>query len=497
MKPFSNPCIVAITVALPVRTLVSMMVLKEAQGISDQKLYEDCRFNMLTHSAIGLLNADDMPPTESTYYLFRKRVNEYAQASDENLFDTVFAQITKDQCVDFEVSGKRIRMDSKLLGSNIPWLSRYELVHETLRLFHGQIKDSDKLDKPTADTLNNLLKIDANKVTYTHTAEEVKDRFVALGQCIHALLVLFSSDSSAALQQVFDEQFQVSEHEQVAGRPKEEISAQSIQSPHDTDCHYRNKDGTRVKGYSINVAESCDDQKDVNLIGHVQVSQASTADTDFLQQGISQCEQAFTDKAENVHTDGACHSPDNQQFCKEKGMELHLHAIQGAKGRYRLTVCENGELSVWDTKTGSPVQVTKITGRDKQEKWRIKTNTGYRYFTQQQIDTCLIRNQIEQTPTEILQKRNNVEATIFQVGYHYPNAKGPYRGLIRHQIWANVRCLWVNFARILKYMARLGKNILSIPKNILKKYTDQRFFASELVIMTLMRHPVKNLANMK
>jgi hypothetical protein len=103
----------------PVRILVAMMVLKDADGLSDQKLFENCRFNLLVRSALGLHNADDPLPTESTYYLFRKRIHDYAKEGNENLFDTIFAQITKGQCLDFEVSGKRSRFDSKLLGSNI------------------------------------------------------------------------------------------------------------------------------------------------------------------------------------------------------------------------------------------------------------------------------------------------------------------------------------------------------------------------------------------
>ena len=74
------------------------------------------------------------------------------------------------------------------------------------------------------------------------------------------------------------------------------------------------------------------------------------------------------------------------------------------------------------------------------------------YFTQEQINVCTIRKKIKQTPKEILQKRNNVEASIFQLGYHYSNAKSRYRGLIKHQMWANMRCLWVNFVRVLKYI---------------------------------------------
>ena len=42
----------------PVRVLIAMMILKEAEGLSDQKTLENCRFNMLTRSAIGLFKVD-------------------------------------------------------------------------------------------------------------------------------------------------------------------------------------------------------------------------------------------------------------------------------------------------------------------------------------------------------------------------------------------------------------------------------------------------------
>lgn len=64
---------------VPIRVLIGMMVLKEASGLSDQKLYEECRFNSLTRAALGLMNSDDSVPVESTYYLFRKRIAEHAQ----------------------------------------------------------------------------------------------------------------------------------------------------------------------------------------------------------------------------------------------------------------------------------------------------------------------------------------------------------------------------------------------------------------------------------
>ncbi len=101
-----------------------------------------------------------------------------------------------------------------------------------------------------------------------------------------------------------------------------------------------------------------------------------------------------------------------------------------------------------------------IICKDGAQKWRIPTEKGYRYFTQKDIDTYTIRKQMAETPIEILQFRNNVEASIFQLGYHYPNAKSRYRGEIKHQMWANIRCLWVNFVRILNYIKQLCQRTL-------------------------------------
>ena len=472
----------------PVRLLIAMMVLKEAEGLSDQKLFENCRFNMLTRSAIGLLNADDLVPSGSTYYLFRKRINEYAKAGNENLFEVVFADITKNQCIEFEVSGKRIRMDSKLLGSNIAWLSRYEIIHETLRLFYKQVKHLGKLDNATEERLDNLLMLEGNKVVYTCTSEEVKIRLQELGRLIYTILPIFSGSIDIryqTLQRVFNEQFKVDENKIVVARNKEEISTQSVQSPHDTDCNFRNKDGNKVKGYSINVTESCDD-KGLNLIGNVDVRKVNTSDLDFLQDDIIKVQEVFPDKTEAAHMDGAYHSPDNQLFCKLNDIDLYLHAIQGAKGRYKYHLSETGEFIVLDTKTNELITALKVKNKKNINKWRIKIENVYRYFTLKDIDTCLIRKQIEETPIEILQKRNNVEATIFQLAYHYSNAKSRYRGLIKHQMWANIRCLWVNFVRILNYTKQICQRTTVNAKNVLNIFLSELDFAFKSILLALL-----------
>ena len=442
-----------------IRVLIGMMMLKEANGWSDEQLFEQGRYNLLVRSALGLMNTDDALPTESTYYLFRKRVVDYEKSSGINLIEKIFASVTKGQSTDFQVSGKSIRMDSKLLGSNIAWFTRYELIHETLRLFCKDKKNA-LLSHPSLTSektaIENLLKEKGNKVVYRSTNDEVKTKIGELGVLAYKLLQLFASLSSkplSTLSRVFSEQFIVNESQTVLPRSKEDIHADSVQSPHDTDCHFRNKGDNKVKGYSINITESCDHDK-LNLISRVDVRMATTADSDFLQDGISAAQEIFIDAIENAHTDGAYHSPENQEFCKNENINLLTNAIQGFSSRFDLSYGEDNQIVVLDTLTNENIPATKVKG---QEKWRINIGDRRRYFTAKEITTSLLRKKIGATPQEILNIRNNVEATIFQLGYHYRHNKSRYRGFIKHKMWANIRCLWVNFVRIANFLTRLIK----------------------------------------
>lgn len=460
----------------PIRVLIGMMVLKEAFGLSDEKIFEDCRYNLLYRSAIGLLNLSDTLPTESTYYLLRQKVAAYDKANRKNLFEEVFADTTKEQCIEFGVSGKRIRMDSKLLGSNIAWMSRYELVHKTLEIHYKKLIAEIDLEAVLKGKLEDALKMQGDKVVYTHTSQEVKHKLKELGTLISQVLEISEcakTDSYQTLQRVFNEQYAITDDKTIVAKDKETISAQSVQSPHDTECTYRNKGGNggqknqEVKGYSVNVTETCDDDN-LNLITNANVKVVSTADTDFLQEDTENTQAIVSDKIEVVHADGAYHSPENQTYCKDNEINLCLQAIQGAKGRYELEMKEDQTLQVKDTQTGLEIESIKIISKGGTEKWRIQTDKTYRYITQKEIDTYQLRKKIGVIPKEELQRRNNVEATIFQVGYHYPNAKSRYRGRPKHQMWANMRCLWVNFVRIVNYVIEKGQILTNIALNIIK-----------------------------
>jgi hypothetical protein len=98
----------------------------------------------------------------------------------------------------------------------------------------------------------------------------------------------------------------------------------------------------------------------------------------------------------------------------------------------------------------------------------------------------MLRKQIAETPIETLQKRNNVEATIFQLGYHYSNAKTRYRGQIKHQMWANIRCLWINFVRILRYIKQLCQRTFYFVKYVAKSLLLGLYLAIKLFFTAIL-----------
>ncbi|MFA5640430.1 MAG: hypothetical protein WC946_08125 [Bacteroidales bacterium] len=112
-------------------------------------------------------------------------------------------------------------------------------------------------------------------------------------------------------------------------------------------------------------------------------------------------------------------------------------------------------------------QKTNSDTENKEKKWRVKTGDDkYRYFTTEDVRTSMLRQKLRDVPIEEKWKRNNVEATIFQLGYNLNNGKTRYRGLAANRLWAYARATWINLGRILKYMMQTNKRTLLSEKEL-------------------------------
>ncbi|MDS1032818.1 transposase [Porphyromonadaceae sp. NP-X] len=444
-----------------IRVIIAMSIIKEGFGCSDEELFEKCQFDLLVRKALGLFSLSDVVPSIDTYYLLRRRICEYENRHGINLMEKSFEQLTGNQLSRFKISGKSVRMDSKLIGSNIARYSRFEIIHNTFRGFIKGLGESGLLllNPKLRKQVVLFLEEDAGEMVYRLNSETIGEKISDLGLLIYQVLKRLSETTPGydLLHRVFHEQYEVVKGQAIL-RPKEDIAAKSVQNHNDPDADYREKGGQKVKGYSVNITETCDDadeQKDKpNLIVNVQVKGASAADNDYLEEAVTNIgEKVSADTIEKVYADGAYQSKDNREFAEENSIELITSGLQGRQSKYDIEMKE-GELVVTHIETGEIISAHK-TG----DKWRIATGgkSKYRYFTHEQIATAELRRKLTSIPQEEQRKRNNVEATIFQYCFHTRNNKTRYRGLLKHKLFSFARCLWINHVRLANYLITTGQ----------------------------------------
>jgi len=460
-----------------VRVLVGMMVLKESFGWNDAELYRHCRFDITVRRALNIYALDEDVPVESTYYLFKNRIYEYEKESGINLIEEGFKGITSSQVREYQVNGHVIRMDSTMIGSNIANYSRYEIIHRTLCVFLKSLKekDWDKFSKVDRVELEDMLSEDAEKTVYNSTSRDLKKKLIRLGVIIYKVIQIFSYKSSEkykTLCRVFEEQYKTggNGNGDIELKNKSEISAKSVQSPYDTECTYRKKGDKEVKGYSMNLTETISEDK-LNLITDVQVEAVSTADVDYVEGAIRGSEDVTGQEVRRVYADGAYNSANNDKI---EGVEVICTGIQGKESRYDIDISENGEIIVTDEKTGETYKAEKVkrNNRSKSEKWYIKTDKRKIYFDKRAIEVSMKRKLLKQMPKEELNKRNNVEATMFQLKFLLRNGKTRYRGKLKNVLWAYCRCLWINLRRIMLYSMKKIKESMKKAKDIVNNLTN-------------------------
>jgi hypothetical protein len=437
----------------PIRQLVSMMILKEGFGWSDAQLFEQCRFNILVMRALGLMNLSDEVPVESTYYLFKQSLYAYQLKTGQDLVGETFFNLTKTQANAFDVVGQQIRMDSKLIGSNIATCCRLQLVVGCLQGFWGSLDQDQKgrLSVQDQEVLEALVKVKPHQIVYRLTRNEKGEKLEELGLLLSRLQETYTdqdSDQYGLIVRVFADQYTVlSPQEEVCPKPSKEISSTSLQSVNDQDATFRRKGEDKVKGYSANLTETCN-EAGLNLITDVEVKPATAPDNEFVQPAVERTQQVVGSVLE-VSMDGAYNDAQNSEYAKEEGKKFHYTGLQGRQGRFIYQRTPEG-VEVIDRGTGEVQLATEY----KPGKYKIIRDGKPRYFKAHDIDNYVKRQQVEDLPAHIRNRRNNVEASIFQLSYYTKDGQTRYRGLIPHQVWAFCRGLWINLVRIKNYLTQ-------------------------------------------
>lgn len=444
----------------PIRILIAMSILKEGSGCSDESLFENCCFNMLYRRALGMVTLNEQCPSIDSYYMLRRRMAKYEEETGIDLFDKCFKGITRKQALEYRISGKSVRMDSKLISSNIAWYTRYEIIHETLCKSVEKCEIERIEDQLIREQALDFLGEDAQKTVYRTDSETMAKRLLTLGIVIDYILSHSHPKDKPLLRRVFSEQYEKADDGTVSVLDKKRVSSKSVQNPNDPDAEYRGKAGKKVKGYSTNITETCDEKDKPSLITHVDVEGATTADNTYVESGVKGSEEVTGGKVEALHSDGAYQSEENRKFAEQNGIDFVANGIQGKPSRFDLEQRDEHTLEVTDKQTGEVINAIPV----KDDKWKIQVENkdgkkSWRYFGRDQIEKAKTRREVESIPFDERKKRNNVEATIFQYCFHTRNNKTRYRGLFKHKMQAVARCAWINVRRLLLFDLKMALQI--------------------------------------
>jgi hypothetical protein len=451
----------------PIRQLVGMLILKEGQDWTDEQLFEACNFNTLVCIALGMGNYSDEAPSPATYYNFKVRLLEHELQTGQDLLEEAFKSLTQDQVLRLKVSGSHLRMDSKLVNSNIAKVTRLQLLIGVLSKFYRTLSTDEQSRVGQVDLaqLQELVEKSPEQQTFRLNKDTAAERLQHLGQLLYRLYLLFEGHSSEAyklLSRFWQEHFELNPDQEDDQGPKAQVkdkpenAGSSMQSVHDPQAGYRMKDGAKkqiIRGYVQNITETCAPD-DLHLITDVQTDIATTSDDRFFEPAIVASRQILQDDIQHIMTDGGFNSESNEQMSRDEQhpFNWYVTAIQGVEGHYDFEKVDEHTYRVTDRRSGLQ-QLTHLTLKGKYRIDEHHAKGKYRYFEPKTVINYFRRQAIKDYPHWVSGMRANAEATIRQVFCQLDGAKTRYRSRFKHHLYALCRSFWVNFTRIRAFQA--------------------------------------------
>ena len=463
---------------VPVNVLVALSVLKAGFGWSDEVLHEQVCFNLQVRHTLGFHDLRAEIFTLRSVYNFRRRVKEYEEETGIDLMKKAFEQINDEHLELVAVATGWERMDSSQILSNLAEMNRLELLVAVVQAVYEGLPESVEGD--WAGRWSTYLEGRPHQVCYKIPDGEVKEHLATIGQELSAVEQVLveetpESDILTLVTRVLEEQYEREADETVNLRPGEEVSAKSLQSPHDPDATFRVKGGVPFRGgFVMNVSETADPENPLQLITDVQVEPNHTDDATLMEQSLD--DQAERDiEVEKVTTDGGFTGPQGEEACEKHDVELRATRMRGGRS--------GADKWGWEEYTwegddeGTPARVTCPEGCTSDlvpgqaegafiARFDPECCADCPYFK----NLCRVQDRSRVGPTlyvrartiKVAQQRQSlhpedtsirvvVESTIRSVKRGFPNNKLPVRGLTRARTMILGAATMVNVRRLHEY----------------------------------------------
>jgi len=452
-----------------VNIMVSAIILAYRKGWTIKEMLKQIDFNLLTRTALGLNKMDDTAFCEATFFNFQNRLLKHFVETGENLLETVFDGLTKEQLKKLKIKTDIQRSDSFMAMSNIRNYSRVQLLIEMLIRLYRVLKEEDK--ERFKDMLQEYTKQTSGQYIYKLERTEIPRELEKLGQIYYKLYQALKDrykeiEIFSIFERVYQEHFTIVKNKVVV-KKNEELHSGILQSPDDIDATYRKKNKKITKGQSVNVTETANPENELNLLTDIAVKPNNTDDSNIMNDRIDALKEKTPDLKE-LHTDGAYGSEDNDQKFEKLKITHIQTAVRGRKNKVEMKIEETeGEYEV-----SCPLQ--KVGSEKTRNRYKacfdkricagcplagdcpalIQKRYRTYYFTREQYLSNKRKGNINTLPLKRRKLRPNVEATIKEFVKPF-NHKGKLRirGQFKTMIYACSMGISINFGRIHRYLA--------------------------------------------
>lgn len=332
-------------------SMMGVMILQQMHDFTDEQAVEQFCFNMQWHFALNITNASDA----ASYVCPRSIWTMRRIMTENNLYSELFANISDHLGRVFKVNTTLQRLDSVHLFSNMRHLGRIRLFAATITKFLTNLKrhHKDLFFELSEEMKERYLSKKAESAFSMVKPSDSSRTLEDLGKDLFSLVERFNSHSGVTamtsytlIVRLLAEQCAVAEDEKtktrsVAVRPNSEIASDSLQNPSDSDATYC---GHKGKGYQAQVAETytiCgeDDQKQLNLITHIEVEPAHTSDAHAVVPYLDETERRDISPSQLL-ADSLYGSDSNTEEAMKRGVELIAPVMGGSPAPGEITLAD-------------------------------------------------------------------------------------------------------------------------------------------------------------
>jgi hypothetical protein len=467
-----------------VNMLVSLLILKELHGLTDDELMGALYFDYRYQYAMGISDFENDTFSINTLTNFRQRLMVYEAKENIDLLKLETEALSNKLADLIALDRSMARMDSFMMSSSCKKLTRLELVFKVVQ---AMVKALHKLSPalvPAAFQVY-LGEQHQNEVLYhtknTEAGSKLETQFTqaeALYQYVNQHPDWHQLGEYKRLNRLLKDQCIETEEGDLIPIEATKIASDSLQNPTDPDATYRNKGGEGHVGYVVNLVEIRDEAKNVGLILSYEMDNNTHSDAEFGQAFVES--NPLAKEIDSLSADGAYYRQETIQAAKEKGIEINLSNMTGRKvDKDTLLVngfVHNEQSIITHCPAGyEPIQAKYDSGKkvftakfDKAVcavcpfQVQCPMNEQKKYntvrFTESKLQSDTFRSSMNsERHKELSRFRAGVEGVVSALRRKFGVDDLPVRGFLRSKIWLNAKIVAYNFKMVTKYQVRLAQ----------------------------------------